>query len=100
MPAYQLDPLYPDVLRCTACREAVANVADPACTEDPPGLMTARQAVRVWPGAARELVTHDLVCVWRQRDAEARRAGAAVGDRAVSCLKLGKVGPRFSAHSG
>jgi hypothetical protein len=71
MPAYELDPMHPDVLRCCHCHAPVANVGDLAQRDpDPPQEMTARQALACWPGAALEVVRHDVLCSWRQREAE------------------------------
>jgi hypothetical protein len=72
MSVYALDSFHPDVLKCCDCGEAVVNFGDLGQAEpEPAPTLTRRQAVACWPGAARELVTHDLVCFWRQRDAQA-----------------------------
>jgi hypothetical protein len=47
----------------------VANVADLAQADEPLQQMTARQALRCWPGAAGAIVAHDVACQWRLAEA-------------------------------
>ena len=66
MSTYRLDSFHPDVLRCRDCGAFVANVSELARADDlPADPLTARQAVRCWPGAAQAIVTHDVTCSWR-----------------------------------
>jgi hypothetical protein len=65
---FALDSFHPDVLRCLDCGQAVANVADLGQADEPLQEMTARQALRCWPGATLELVRHDVTCTWQRRD--------------------------------
>jgi len=65
MSVFHLDPFHPDILRCRDCGQAVANVADLGQADEPPQQMTARQALRCWPGAAGAIVAHDIACAWR-----------------------------------
>jgi site-specific DNA-methyltransferase (adenine-specific) len=52
MSVFALDSFHPEILRCRDCGCAVANVADLGQADEPPQQMTARQALRCWPGAA------------------------------------------------
>jgi hypothetical protein len=69
MSTFYLDPFHPSVLLGCDCGQAVANVADRGQDDEPPQEVTARQALRCWPGAALEVMRHDLLCTWRRRDA-------------------------------
>jgi hypothetical protein len=51
------------------CGQAVANVADLAQADEPPQLMTGRQALRCWPGAAGAIVAHAVACAWQLAEA-------------------------------
>jgi hypothetical protein len=75
MSVFAIDPLHPDVLKCLDCGCAVANVADLAQADDEPLQMTARQALRCWPGVALEVMRHDVACAWRLAEADGTAAG-------------------------
>src|SRR5438034_124877 len=54
MSTFTLDPFHPEILRCQDGGEAVANLADLAQADElPADVLTCRQTLRVWPGAAR-----------------------------------------------
>jgi hypothetical protein len=73
MSTFALNPFHSDVLRCRDCGQAVANVSDLAQADEPPQQMSAQQAVRCWPGAARQIVAHDIACAWQLAEGLGRR---------------------------
>jgi len=77
MSTFAIDPFHPDVLLCQDCGCAVVNIGDLAQADElPADVLTCRQALRVWPEAARQLVAHDIAGAWRLRDEAEGLTGA------------------------
>jgi hypothetical protein len=68
VPVYHLDPLHPQVLRCRDCGAAVCAL-DGQDVADAPEAMTHRQAAALWPDLAAVIVRHEVMCSWRQEEA-------------------------------
>src|SRR5262249_52021107 len=50
------------------CGASVCPLEHPGLDPEAPAELTARQALRQWPGCALAIARHDLLCSWRERE--------------------------------